>query len=304
MQVERLSPDELDVDELAAILVAGHAAHAPLGAHHLLADTSTARDRIVAACATGPVFVAKSDAGATTAFLASPSTGYLGAAHHGAVGDVRSAYRSLYGAAAAELVATGTQVHSVPLLVEADLAVRTFFELGFGVDQIDGIVPVPPQGGPPPAAVRVATADDLDAVMALATELQEFHTASPMFQSTAGFDADAIRRGAEGALDDDRSTVVVAAGEGRSMVGMAQAGPSSAYADTFDIGMLVVTEGRRGNGIGTAILELLLVWGATAGYGWATVGWTSSNPISDGFYRARGFVPVRYRLRRTISRRS
>lgn len=38
-------------------------------------------------------------------------------------------------------------------------------------------------------------------------------------------------------------------------------------------------------------------------YGYCAVGWTSSNLISDAFYRSRGFTPVRLRLHRRIDSR-
>jgi len=91
---------------------------------------------------------------------------------------------------------------------------------------------------------------------------------------------------------------VVEADEG--LVGMAQAEPARAYLDTVDIGMNMIAEGARSRGLGTAMLQSVLGWAGSRKYQYCTVGWTSSNLISDAFYRSRGFTPVRYRLRRRI----
>ena len=305
MEVVRLDVGQ-HVGAMSELLHAAHASHAPLGANHRFADLDAAHAAVQGAVAAGAAYGVFDGPGLAGYFVA-PAIGYLGIAHHAVrSSDRRDLYRMLYGAAAADLAADGVTHHSVPVLADDRRALRTFVELEFGVDQIDGLLEVPPipthdlDGH---EVVRRATRADLDVVVELASELQQFHRRSPMFQPADAFDAAGIRRGAELALDDPASAVVVAELDGR-VVAMAQAGPSSAYTATFDIGMNVVTEGVRTRGIGTAMLELLLGWGATRGYGYASVGWTSSNPVSDRFYRARGFSPVRYRLHRRIVRRA
>lgn len=123
-----------------------------------------------------------------------------------------------------------------------------------------------------------------------------------MFQAALGFDVAGMRRGVEAALLDDRSIVVVVEGADRLM-GMAQAGPARTYLDTVDIGMNIVTDGARSEGLGTAMLRYLLEWAASKRYRYCAVGWTSSNLISDAFYRSRGFRPVRFRLHRRVDPR-
>ena len=122
-----------------------------------------------------------------------------------------------------------------------------------------------------------------------------------MFQP-ALLDVAAVRRGIEGSIHDERSTVVVVKAATDSWP-WPRPGPSSAYPDALDIGMNVVTEDARSAGVGTAMLDFVLRWAATAGYHYCTVGWTSSNPVSDAFYRSRDSRPFRYRLHRRIDPR-
>ena len=296
---------------MATLLAQRHQDHAPLGARHVLADQATAREMLNAALDGGIGYVA-TDGAAVLGFLVAPSpqtrgptTARLGMACHAALaGSERSVYRLLYEAASADLVRAGITHHSLPLLTDHTATVQTFFELEFGIDQIDGIVAIPADAGGLDSSTRVRPAEpaDVGGVVELARELQRYHSRAPMFQPAVDFDVQAIRRGATEALDDERSTVVVVEGDD-GLLAMAQVGPASAYIDTADIGMNMVTEGARSRGAGTAMLQSILNWAGSHRYRYCTVGWTASNIISDSFYRSRGFAPVRVRLHRLIDPR-
>lgn len=233
-----------------------------------------------------------------------PTTARLSAAHHAArPAYARPVYRRLYEATANRLVAAGCTYHSLPMPVGATEAVVAFFELGFGVDQIKGAVAVGDyvRSSSGSDGVRAASAADVDQVLALAIELTKFHSRTPMFQA-AILDVPSIRRSVERAIEDDASTVLVM-DDGARLLAMMSAEPDRAYAESVVIGMNVVTESARCAGVGTALLDALIGWAAETGYRHCTVGWTSSNLISDAFYRSRGFVPIRYRLHRRIDPR-
>jgi GNAT superfamily N-acetyltransferase len=298
------------IDALATLLAESHQGSTGSGARHVLADEAMAIQAVTAAVAAGPG-VAAFDGPAAVGYMIAPlparpgtTTARLGVTHHAAHRtETRLIYRRMYEALSAKLVELGCTYHSLPVVAEHADVVSAFFELEFGIDQIDGMLRVPetadrPEGG---SAVRFATASDLDRIVELAIELAKYHSRAPMFQ-VALLDASATRRDVEAALADERSTVVVAE-MGERIVAMATAGPDKAYLDTFDIGMNSVTAGARRGGVGTAMLNFLLAWGASRGYRHCTVGWTSSNLGSDAFYRSRGFTPVRYRLHRRIDDR-
>jgi GNAT superfamily N-acetyltransferase len=309
VDVHRLSASQ--VDEAGALLAERHRDHSPLGVSHVLANRTKAVAMVTAALEGGVGYAAMRGSTLAGFFVApfpsmpGPTSARLGIADHAArVEESRSAYRSLYEVASGDLVAAGITYHSLPVLADHTAAVGTFFELEFGIDQIDGLLPLPSDSivQSVSAGVRHATDADIDAVVDLAIELQRFHSRAPMFQAALGFDLVGIRRGVEAGIHDDRSIVVVVEGDDR-LIGMAQAGPASAYVDTVDIGMNIITSGARSQGLGTAVLQYLLDWAASKRYRYCAVGWTSSNLISDAFYRSRGFTPVRFRLHRWVDPR-
>jgi hypothetical protein len=213
----------------------------------VLSDEATARTAVEAAVADGPALVAV-DGSEVVRFMVVPlpgrpgtTTARLGMTHHGArPDDARLIYRRLYEAAAAKVVKLGCTYHSLPVPVEHGAAVDTFFELEFGVDQIDGILRIPEHAGQTPSRdfVRRAEPADVDSIVELAIELAKYHARSPMFQ-VALLDVRSIRQGVEKSLREPRSAVVVETGG--QVVAMAQAEPDRAYHDAFDIGMNVVT---------------------------------------------------------------
>jgi predicted GNAT superfamily acetyltransferase len=97
--------------------------------------------------------------------------------------------------------------------------------------------------------------------------------------------------------------IVLVACDGDSIVGMIQAQPDRLYAATTTIGMNIVTEHARSAGVGTTMLNALCAAAANSGAERCAVGWDSANLLSDAFYRARGFMPVRYDLHRKIDQR-
>jgi GNAT superfamily N-acetyltransferase len=274
-----------------------------------LADETDARAAIVACSGSGPGVAAVRD-GVLVGFLTStvmPAPGRNVAAisqqQHAASNAPRDVYRAMYTALSADLVTRGCLTHLVRVPVADPEVVRTWFELGFGVDQIKGVRPVAPRQ---PVTYRVADVSpaepgDVDALSDLRVELQEFHEGAPMFQHAVA-DRAAIRRDLESTLADTRSGVWVAR-DGERVVGMMEVGPDGRYTGVATIGVAITTQIARGRGIGTQILDRVLAWAHERAYTRCAVGWTSANPVSDAFWRGHGFRPLRYRLARELDDR-
>jgi predicted GNAT superfamily acetyltransferase len=235
----------------------------------------------------------------------SPGTGGLRIPdiHHAADRDrARSVYRALYEAIAGRLVRLGLFSHRVLVLAEPTVPVTTFFEMGFGVDQIKGVRPI---GAEPPSAteclVEPASEDDLDDLVSLWIELVKFHSRPPILDPALP-SVSGIRAEARDEILDQSRLMLVAHESGRA-VGMIEAHPDSRYTSTVTIGLNVVTETARSRGVGTAMLEALLRRASAAGYEYCAVSWASANLVSDAFYRSRGFRPLRYEIVRNLDQR-
>lgn len=297
------------VESLAEVVAELHGQSLSSGPVSMLGDREFAESAVATAIWSRPGVVAV-EGSSVVGFMVAPLANIPGSTiarlrspqHAARPACVRSAYRLMYAALAERLVAAGCTYHSVPFPLGVPAAVDAFFELELGVDQITGAVPIADyEASAGSDDIRAATVDDLDGLVALSIELTKFHSRAPMFQP-ALLDVRTVRRSLVRALEDDASTVLVV-DRGGQLRAMMSAEPDGAYADSVVIGMNVVTESARSAGLGTAMLDVLVCWAAGHGYRHCTVGWTSSNPISDAFYRSRGFVPIRYRLHRRIDPR-
>jgi ribosomal protein S18 acetylase RimI-like enzyme len=293
----------------ADVLVGVHGHGSETGPHSTLADRHAAMRVVTALRTDGPAVVAL-DGSSVVGYMVGPlpkspgpSTSRLRPGHHAARPEfARDAYRLMYEAVATRLVASGCTDHSIPIIASMREARDALFELEFGVDQIKGVISLKNSAPASTAGqIRIATAADLDQLIELAIELQKFHSRSPMFRA-ALLDVSAIRSGLANSVESDAHAVLVAR-DGDRLSAMMQAEPDNTYTDAVVIGMNVVTEAARGEGLGTTMLRDMLDWAATRDYRYCTVGWTSSNLMSDAFYRSRGFAPLRYRLHRRIDSR-
>jgi GNAT superfamily N-acetyltransferase len=275
-----------------------------------VADREVARDAIAGSLGSGPAFAAVRD-GELVGFLMSTLAGSAGRRYaemrqtqHAAVRSARrEVYRALYTTLSGQLVANGCFTHSVALPVAHNDALSTWFELGFGIDQIKGVRLVVPPNVPVDAAVGVREAEsrDMDTLVEFMIELQKFHAGAPVFRP-ALIDLQASRQSLEWAMADERSGVWVAETDDH-VVGMMEAEPDGHYSNTLTIYIAIATEAARSRGVGTQILAHVLTWAGEQRYEHCAVGWTSANQISDAFWRGRGFEPIRYRLTREFDDR-
>jgi GNAT superfamily N-acetyltransferase len=179
---------------------------------------------------------------------------------------------------------------------------EALFELQFGIDQIKGVRPLSNAADTQPGdRIRPAQLDDIDRLVELHIELIQFHSRSPMLAPSL-IDVARIPRTLAHHIAAEDNIVLVAC-DGDAIIGMIQAAPDGLWTATATIGMNVVTEHARSAGVGTTMLNALCASAASSGAEQCAVGWDSANPLSDQFYRTRGFTPARYELRRIIDSR-
>lgn len=309
MQIEQFHQRHLDS---AAKLLAeslGLEAH-DTGLRYRLSDAASARAVIADAIGLGPGVVALND-DRVVGFLIAPLSSVPGAGgsrmkvvHHAASPPgARDAYRRMYEQIAGALVAVGCFDHSVLVPTDQQSVLETLFELQFGIDQIKGTRTLRGMANARPSgAIRLADTDDIERLVELWIELSQFHSRSPML-APALVDVPRARATLAYHIAAEDNIVLVAC-DGDDIVGMIQAQPDGLWTATTTIGMNVVTEHARSAGVGTTMLNALCASAARSGAEHCAVGWDSANPLSDPFYRARGFTPVRYELRRIIDARA
>lgn len=298
------------VNDAAKLLCATWQEPHPTGCRAAVSDVTVAAQRIDAFLA-NPSVAAMRD-GKLVGYLAATAPRPPGEAvsikatmHATAPDQRRDIYRSLYSHLAGELTKIGGFTHTVAVNYADRITVDTWFELGFGIDQIKGTQPLSPAAeatiGSPNVHVREAVPQDLDEMTGLAIEVTRFHAQSPMLRPALS-DHSFVRSNFVKAMESPRSLLVVA-DLGDKLGGLFQVNPDSQFLDTATIGIAGVAPGERHQGVGTAILEFALNWASRSGYRHCAVEWTSPNLTSDRFWRSRGFQPMQYKLTRRIDPR-
>ncbi len=279
------------------------------GVRYRLSDAASARAVIADATRLGPGVVALDD-DVVVGYMIAPvpsvpaaSGSRMKVVHHAASSPVaRDVYRQMYQRIAATLVTVGCFDHTVLVPIDQPIVLEALFELQFGIDQIKGVRPLPDAADTPPGdRIRPAQLDDVDRLVELHIELIQFHSRSPMLAPSL-IDVARIPRTLAHQITAADNIVLVAC-DGDTIIGMIQAAPDGLWAATTTIGMNVVTEHARSARVGTTMLNALYASAASSGAEQCAVGWDSANPLSDQFYRTRGFTPVRYELRRIIDSR-
>lgn len=282
----------------------------PTGCRAAISDVTAAEQRIEAFL-TYPSVAAVQD-GQLLGYLTAPPPRPPGeaigikAAMHATTGKHRrGVYRRLYAQLADDLTKIGGFTHTIAVNYSDRATVDSWFELGFGIDQVKGVQALDRSGAGasslPDIHVREARASDLDQMTEQAIEVTRFHANSPNFRPALS-DHDFVRGNFSKAMDTDRSLVVVA-DVGKRLRGFFQVNPDNHFLDTATIGIAGVAPDDRHQGIGTAIVNFALDWASNSGYHFCAVDWGSANLTSDRFWRSRGFQPLQYKLTRRIDPR-
>jgi ribosomal protein S18 acetylase RimI-like enzyme len=215
--------------------------------------------------------------------------------------------RDLYAAASVAWVERGLKAHFVLVPATDPALVDAWFRLGFGAQQAHGLVDVPDVEWP--SRVREAREDDVDALVALAPQLQRHQLESPVFSGAALHSEEEYRADIlEDLARDDIGNLVVEA-DGRIVAnfvvcpvelasghdGLARP-PGAAY-----LAFAITAPEARGSGAGVALTDACFAWARRRGHETMVTDWRVTNLLASRFWPSRGFRTSFLRLHRLIA---
>lgn len=215
--------------------------------------------------------------------------------------------RDLYGVAAERWVADDRVRHYAMVPATDPELVRAWSRVGFGQQHAHGIREVPEADWP--EGVRLATVDDVDALVELTPFLPDHQALSPVFggglptQPEDELRAEILEDLAKpeiGELVVERDGRIVGSFElvpvELSSVHSGLARPDGAAL----LGWAVTRPDVRGSGAGLALTEAGFAWARERGHATMVTDWRVTNLLSSRFWPARGFRPTFLRLYRHI----
>ncbi len=158
-----------------------------------------------------------------------------------------------------------------------------------------------------PVQVRTAEPDDVESIVVLAIELHEFTARGvpDRLRIPDEYDLTTLRTLVEGTIADPESAFLVAV-DGGETVGFAELHAASDPDDPVvqpcryvRLQSLIVTERRRGRGIGRLLVEASKAWAAGRGIHDVRLSCWEFDGGPEPFYRALGFRTVRREMART-----
>jgi GNAT superfamily N-acetyltransferase len=216
--------------------------------------------------------------------------------------------RDLYGAAAGGWVERGWVRQYAMAPAHDPALLRAWYRLGFGHQHAHGIREV--SDATWPEGTRLATEDDVDALVALTPLLADHQLAPPTFSGVPADDADEEELRAD-ILDDLSKPEIgdlVVERDGR-VVGSFQLVPvelSPAHTGVARpegaalIGWAATDPERRGSGAGLDLMQGSLAWARERGHDVLVTDWRETNLLASRFWPARGFRTTFLRLYRHI----
>lgn len=209
---------------------------------------------------------------------------------------------ALYARLAPDLIAAGA-IHHHPTHVGLGPLGAGLFNLGFGRSSVYATQPTRTGTNAPGLEIRVGTAEDLPAIVALSVIEMGFRFTPPIYAMPHPSSREHVnehhrRLFAEGAIH-------LLARAGRDDVGLltlefTSPSPRLCSADQPYIGPTATHSARRGQGVGRVLVEAAIDWAYRNGFHSIAVDFESANPLSRPFWLGTGFVPVGYQLTRSI----
>lgn len=219
------------------------------------------------------------------------------------------AARELYAAVSERLVSRGRLVHHVELPAD-DTVAMAWFRLGFGLEQIRGVMPVKGSGRQPRGveglSIRRAGPADLAPIGRMAAESTAYRRQASMFQPQSEEVLIQQRTRYAEALADPRcgAWLAMRRGEEAGMILLtpARTGPFTPE-ETAELSEAYVEPNARGEGVSRVLLATALAWAYGRGYRQVTAAWPTASPLAAGHWPTLGFTPVTYRLCRVVDPR-
>jgi GNAT superfamily N-acetyltransferase len=219
--------------------------------------------------------------------------------------------RDLYAVAAQRWVEEGRTAHYVVMPSGEPELVDAWFRLGFGLQHVHGLRPVPDP--PPPAStsvtVRRAERDDVPALAELYRELPIHQGRAPTFGAMRPETMEESVAEWNEYIDDsgyatfvaERDGTVIGSAVGCSLDKYAGAHVGLAAPDSAaQLGFAAVFPAARGTGAGRALGEAVLAWAASGGFASAVTDWRTTNLLSSRTWPRLGFVESFLRLHRLV----
>jgi GNAT superfamily N-acetyltransferase len=220
--------------------------------------------------------------------------------------DSREIYRKMYAHLSARWVADGCFTHVITLLAHDREAVDAWHWLGFGLTSVDAIRDLTPaQGALADVEVRRAGLEDIEQAMALNHALVQHLAAAPIFLCSVGNEGRTFHE--QWLANSDNALWLACHGEEVvACMGFEPASPDACYVirdeKTVSITSAFTTEGERGNGIATTLLNHALLWARSVGYQRCAVDFEPQNIPAVRFW-LRHFQPVCYSQIRHVDER-
>jgi GNAT superfamily N-acetyltransferase len=184
--------------------------------------------------------------------------------------------------------------------------VDVWFRTAFGCQAVWAVQEVAPaEPRPFDGAIRLATPDDIEAIVDFEEILYGHQTESPSFGDRETPPRDTLRAETAEIWDESQTYVPFVAelrGRAVGLLGLYRRpeGDLRVPRNNIDLAFAATREDVRGSGAGLALTVHAMNWAHEHGFGSMTVDWRSVNLLSSRFWPKRGFRPQYLRLYRAV----
>lgn len=221
----------------------------------------------------------------------------------------------MYAELGSHWVADGCFTHFVLAPVAESELVRAWFSLGFGIEQVYGLVDLdsaaitPVESTLPDLVIRGAMPEDRGVMENLSEIIWRYQTGAPVWGICLPEDQAELSQGYAGLVEDPDATVWLAfyKGQAAGFQCYFMADPRGkdliVPEQCVELSVAGTLPEFRGLGISQVLTRYGMAHAFERGYRFCLADWRSTNILSSRFWPAQGFQPVAYRLARRIDAR-